>query len=307
MVLTIGTYDGVHRGHQLLLSQIVRRAHETGRLSGVLSFHPHPRSVLYPDANVPYLSTPEERAAIMERLGLDLLVLLPFTREFADTPAEPLMKMLVQHLRLRELWVGADFAMARNREGNVQRLAELGRALGYDLHAIEPLAEADRTISSTRIRALLADGRVDQAARMLGRYYSVSGPVIHGAARGRRLGFRTANVTVPPERAMPANGIYAVWMIIDGVRHAGAANVGIRPSFDSGEKLLEVHLLDYDGDLYGREVTTEFVEYIREERRFDDVEALRRQVQQDIVEIRTLLSSVGMPEGADESGRASAL
>ena len=303
VVLTIGTFDGVHRGINSAGAGRSTRAGRPSERRTVVS--PHPRTVLHPDISMTYLSTPQERADLMERLGLDLFVLLPFTLEFAATPAEPLVRSLVQQLRMRELWVGTDFAMAHQREANVERLRELGGMLGYDLHTIEPLTDADRAISSTRIRALLAEGRVEQAAFLLGRYYSVPGRVVHGAGRGRSLGFRTANVAPPADRLMPANGIYAVWMLIDGARYAGAANVGVRPSFDNGERLLEVHLLDYEGDLYDRQVSTEFVQYIREERRYDNVEALRRQVARDVEEIRALLGVTRIPEGADGSGRFS--
>jgi len=289
-VVTIGTFDGVHRGHQYLVEQLVRRARETQRLSAVLTFHPHPRTVLSPDARPAYLSSPEERAAILGSLGLDLLVILPFTREVASTPAEAFIGQLYDKLRLRELWVGADFALGRGRQGNVSHLQLLASELGYTLQVIAPLYDGGEPISSTRIRNLLLKGRVEEVTRLLGRPYAVSGSVVKGVQRGRSLGFRTANLRLDPERAAPADGVYAVWAVVDGERHRGVANLGVRPSFGAGERLLEVHLLDYNGDLYGRKTVIEFVRWLRPEMRFDDASALVEQIRRDIVEAQAALN-----------------
>ncbi len=295
-VLTIGTFDGVHRGHQHLLRQVVARARATGRLSAAISFHPHPRAVLRPEIAPTYLSLPEERAAWVAALGLDLFIILPFTRELADLTAQAFVRQLCAGLHMRELWVGPDFAMARDREGDVPRLRQLAGECGYDLHVVEPLHDAAGPISSTRIRALLAGGQVAEAADLLGRPYSVSGEVIHGFARGRQLGFRTANIAPPAERLLPADGVYAVWVTVQGRILAGVANVGIRPSFDAGRRLIETHLLDYDGDLYGQPMAVAFAHYLRPELRFEDVGQLIAQVQADIVTARRLLLRAGGSE-----------
>lgn len=295
-VVTIGTFDGVHRGHQYLVEQLVRRARETQRLSVALTFHPHPRLVLHPDARPAYLSSPEERAAILGALGLDLLVILPFTQEMANTPAEDFIAQLCEKLRLRELWVGADFALGRGRQGDVSHLQALAAKLGYTLHVIAPLYDGSEPISSTRIRSLLSQGRIEEVAKLLGRPYAVSGSVVKGVQRGRSLGFRTANLQLDPERAAPADGVYAVWAVVDGQRHRGVANLGVRPSFGPGERLLEVHLLDYNEDLYGKETIIEFVRRLRPEMRFEDVNALIEQIRRDIVAARAALDAPMEPE-----------
>lgn len=289
-VLTIGSFDGVHRGHQHLVRQLVQRARETERLSVALSFYPHPRAVLHPELRPAYLSTPQERATILAALGLDILVLLPFTKELADTPAAAFMGELVRRLRLRELWVGPDFSLGRGREGDVTALRALGQELGYALHLVEPLTEDGEVISSTRIRQLLQEGRVEEAAKLLGRPYSVMGTVIQGAHRGRSLGFRTANLRPDPERALPADGVYVIWASTGHERHGGVANIGVRPSFGTGERLLEAHLLDYSGDLYSQDLLVEFVRFLRPEQRFPDTTALVEQIRRDIAQARAILA-----------------
>jgi len=288
-VVTIGTFDGVHRGHQYLVQKLVQRARESRRLSVVLTFHPHPRLVLNPEARPAYLSSPEERAAILGSLGLDVLVVLPFTREMAATPAEAFIGELYNKLRMRELWVGADFALGRGRQGDVAHLQELAAELGYTLQVTESLHDGGEVISSTRIRSLLANGDVEQVTRLLGHPYAVSSSVVRGVQRGRSLGFRTANLRLDAERAAPADGVYAVWAVVDGERHQAVANLGVRPSFGAGERLLEVHLLDYNDDLYGRSIVIEVVHWLRPEMRFGDVHGLIEQIRRDIAEARAAL------------------
>ena len=289
-VLTIGTFDGVHRGHQHLIGQLVDRARATGRLSGVLTFSPQPRQVLHPELETLYLSAPGERVAEMKRLGLDLLMVIPFTHELAATPAEAFVRTLHDQLGMRELWAGRDFALGKGREGTSAKLSELGARIGFELHRIEPLMDGDSPISSTRIRLLLLAGEVEQAARLLGRPYVFCSPVIRGRKMGRLLGFRTANLSLDPQRVIPANGVYAVWTWVSGERRPGVANIGVRPSFGLTERLLEVHLLDYEGDLYDQELRVEFVTQLRPEFQFPDAEALVAQVHADIEHARTLLA-----------------
>ncbi|MBM3190088.1 MAG: bifunctional riboflavin kinase/FAD synthetase [Chloroflexi bacterium] len=292
VVLTIGTFDGVHLGHQHLLRELVSHAQQTERLSAALTFYPHPRAVLQPGARLTYLSTPEERAAIIESLGVGLLVLLPFSPQLAEMPAEDFVKLLYERLCMRELWVGEGFAMGRNREGNTAQLRAIAPQVGFTLRTVEPYLVGGEPVSSTRIRQLLAQGRVDQVAQLLGRDYAVSSYVIRGAQRGRTLGFRTANLSVSEERALPLDGVYAVRVTVDGQPYAGVANVGIRPTFDSGGRLLEVHLLDYEGDLYDCPIQVAFVQRLRAERRFDDGQALALQISRDIRAARIALGQV---------------
>ena len=307
VVLTIGAFDGVHRGHRHLLQQLVARARTCGRMSAALTFDPHPRAVLQPEVQPAYLNTPEERITLMESLGLDLLVLLPFTQELAKTPASEFIVTLHERLRMRELWVSRDFALGQRREGNISTLKALAPEIGYALHEVEPLHDSGGPISSTRIRALLAKGHVARASRLLGRYYAFSGTVVEGARRGRHLGFRTANLSAPRESAMPANGVYVVWGSAGGKRYPGVANVGTRPSFDGQERGVEVHLLDYDGDLYGQTLRVEFVRRLRDERRFDDVAALVDQVRRDVGEARQVLTGTMTGDEQGEDTRPSPL
>ena len=289
LVLTIGTFDGVHRGHRSLLEQLVLRARQTARLSAALTFHPHPRSVLHPEMRPVYLSTPEERSEIIASLGIDLMVVLPFTEALACTPGEVFIRSLYDQLCMRELWVGPDFALGRDRAGDIETLRRLAGQLGYTLRLANPVYDEGQVISSTRIRQLLQAGDVAEAARLLGRRYAVTSVVQPGAQRGRALGFRTANLRLAPDRALPEDGVYAVWARVDGGCFQAVVNVGVRPTFDTGERLIEVHLLDYHGDLYGKRLTVEFAHRLRPEVRFPDGSALAAQISQDVARARELL------------------
>ena len=289
VVLTIGTFDGVHIGHQHLLNALIARAHQTQRLSAALTFHPHPRSLLQPEQPTSYLSTPDERAQIMAQMGLDLLVLLPFSRCLAETPAESFITLLANWLRMRELWIGVGFALGSKREGDTTRLRQLAESIGFSLRVVHPLYDGGEIVSSTRIRELLAQGNMVETSRLLGRHYAIAGNVVHGAKRGRTMGFRTANLRIAPNRATPPNGVYAVWAWVEGQRWPGVANLGIRPSFDAGEHLIEVHLLGYEGDLYGTTLQVEFVHFLRPELRFESAGQLAAQIAKDVLTARALL------------------
>ena len=288
-VLTIGAFDGVHRGHQALIGQVVARARASGRRSVVVTFHPHPAMVLAPERAPRYLTTPGEKVALLEGLGVDLVVLLPFSRKMASTPAREFMASLAHNLRFRELWVGTDFALGRGREGDVSRLRELGHDLGYEVYLFDPLQEGEEPVSSSRIRALLAEGRVEQASHLLGRYPSLSGEVVYGAQRGHTLGFPTANLEVRPERAVPANGVYAVFAVLGSERYPAVANVGVRPSFDNGNRTVETHIFDFTQEIYGCDLVVEFVARLRDERRFEDIDDLVSQIARDSETARNIL------------------
>ncbi len=290
-VLTIGAFDGVHRGHQHLIRQLVQEARRTQRLAGLITFYPHPNAVLFPYNPTYYLTTPGEKAALLERMGLDVLAILPFDRKMAQTPARDFVEMICRHLHMAELWVGADFALGRNREGDVAALEAMGRELGFAVRVVEPLTWRGEPISSTRIRSLLLKGRVREAAELLGRYPSVSGEVVRGSLRGRCLGFPTANLRVRPERAIPADGVYAAYARLGEERYQGVANIGVRPSFEiAGERLVEIHILDFERDIYGCDLVVEFVERLRSERRFERVEELVAQIKRDIAQARRILA-----------------
>jgi riboflavin kinase/FMN adenylyltransferase len=293
-ILTIGSFDGVHRGHQHLISQVLRQARETDLLAGLITFYPHPAAVLTPHNAPSYLTTPGEKIALLEKSGLDLVVILPFNQRVAHTPARDFMIVVKQQLRLKELWIGSGFTLGQDREGSLLVLEALGREMGFCVTPVEPLVWDDEIISSSRIRNHLSAGQVRQAASLLGRYPSLSGEVVQGAGRGRQLGFPTANLEVLPNRAVPANGVYAVYAIWGQERHLGVANVGVRPSFDNGERMVEIHILDFDEDIYGIDLVVEFVERLRDEQRFESLDELIAQIRCNAKQARHILT--GAPQ-----------
>lgn len=290
-VLTIGSFDGVHRGHQHLIGQVLQQARQKNLIAGLLTLYPHPAVVLTPHNAPRYITAPGEKIVLLEKLGLDLAAILPFNPQVAQTPARDFMAAVKRHLRLQELLLGPGFALGRNREGDLPVLQALGRELGFKVAIVEPLLWQGEPISSTRIRRCLAKGQVRQAASLLGRYPSLAGEVVPGARRGRQLGFPTANLEVRPDRAVPTDGVYAVYAWLGQERELGVANVGVRPSFDNGERTVETHILDFDEDIYGIDLVVEFVERLRDEKRFDDVDDLIVQINQDIEQARHILTS----------------
>jgi riboflavin kinase/FMN adenylyltransferase len=288
-VVTVGAFDGLHLGHHELLAQLVRRARDTKRTSVVLTFDPLPREVLHPEGNTTCLMTIDDKLQLLGQWGLDVAVVLPFTGELASTTARDFVRMLHGHLQMTELWVGWDFALGRERSGSVSTLGKLGKTLGFEVRVVEPVREGGVVISSTEIRRLIAAGRVGEAAEMLGRYHELRGQVVHGDGRGRKLGFPTANLDVREHCAIPANGVYAVYATVGGAKYRAVANVGLRPTFGPGERAIEVHLLDFQGLFYGQEMTVQFVERLRSERRFGNQEALCAQIAADIRHARAVL------------------
>ncbi|HEY3313550.1 MAG TPA: bifunctional riboflavin kinase/FAD synthetase [Anaerolineales bacterium] len=288
--LTIGVFDGVHRGHQKIIHQLTAGAHAEGAPAVVITFNPHPANVLA-GRDIKNLTTPDERAAIFFGLGVDAVISMEFTRELSEHSAEDFMASIKRQLGLRKLITGYDFALGKNRAGNFERLTLIGQQLDYEVLAVEPMRLNDEVISSTLIRQYIAEGAVRQAAEKLGRFYMVSGAVIAGDGRGRTIGIPTANLDFPTEKAIPANGVYACWATVDAQKHRAVANIGLRPTFTSGAVLprVEAHLLDHNSDLYGREVRLEFVEHLRAEQKFAGVEALITQIRVDIEAARELL------------------
>jgi len=289
-VLTIGSFDGVHRGHQHLIGQVLRQARRTDLSAGLVTFYPLPAAVLAPHNAPPSLTTLGEKIALLEKLGLDLVAILPFNRQIAEISARDFITAILQHLRVKELWIGSGFALGRNREGTLPVLQRLGQEMGFKVIRVEPLMQDGEVISSTRIRRHLAAGQVRQAASLLGRYPSLFGEVVQGAKRGRNLGFPTANLQVRDDRALPANGVYAVYAVLGQERHLGVTNVGVRPSFDSDELIVETHILDFDQDIYGVDLVVEFVERLRGEIRFDNLDELTAQIKQDTNHARHILT-----------------
>lgn len=289
--LTVGNFDGVHRGHQMLISELAQAAHAAGALAGLLTFEPHPLAVLRPDVHTQRLTTNEERAGLLAALGLDFVLVLPFSRATATTPATEFMAALVDRLPLRQLWIGPDFALGRGREGDAARLTALGGDLGYAVRVVPPYDWRGEPVRSSRVRSLLVDeGAVAQAADLLGRPYQVWGPVMEGARRGRTLGFPTANLALPGDRLVPAHGVYACWAWRGEAGYPAVVNVGVRPSFDNGQRSIEAYLLDFADDLYGETLGLSFISRLRGEMRFTDISALITQIKVDAEAARALLA-----------------
>jgi riboflavin kinase/FMN adenylyltransferase len=295
-VVAIGNFDGVHRGHQAVIGQAGAIARDLGAPLIALTFEPHPRSVFQPDAPAFRLTSLRAKARLLESLGVDGLVVLRFDRALAGTPAEDFIsQILVRDLACRHIVVGEDFAFGRGRQGNVGMLKERGPASGFEVSpAVQERAEDGSVISSNTIRELLRAGRPDAAAALLGHDWEVDGRVIHGEARGRELGFPTANVRMGSHLA-PKPGVYAVRAGLEDGDGAvrwfdGAANFGTRPQFDGEDARLEVFLMDFAGDLYGRMLRVSFVAYLRPEAAFANLDALIEQMNQDVVDARACLA-----------------
>ena len=289
-LVTVGSYDGIHIGHRRLLGQMRRTARQLRCAAVVVTFHPRPQAVLSPHKLTLDLITPDEKADLLAQLGMDLTVMLRFGHELAHISAAQFATDLVTHLHMREMWIGMGFSLGRNREGDVPTLRRLGEEMGFVVRVVDPVICDGSMVSSTRIRHLLMDGRIRQVTTLLGRYASLSGEVVHGAKRGRRIGFPTANIAVPPQLVLPPNGVYACFVCVGGQRRPAVTNIGIRPTFTNPERTVEAHLLDFNDDLYGQTLRLEIVEFLRPETRFDTVAGLVAQISADAETARRLLS-----------------
>ncbi len=301
-VVAIGNFDGVHRGHQALINEAAEAARATGRPVGVMIFEPHPREFFHPEESHFRLTTLAQKLAVFEAMGLDFVVVVPFDAELVTLdPADFVGKVLVEGLHVRHVVIGFDFYYGHQRRGSPETMVLSGSELGFKVTVVPPVAEGGEVFSSTAIRLKLAQGDVQAAALELGRLWRVGGPVIGGARRGTGLGYPTANVPMPKGTAL-GHGIYAVRAHVDGRVHDAAAYLGTRPTFDDGMPVLEVFLLDFDADLYGKVMEVEFVAFIRPDRKFDSAEALVRQMQDDVARAREILKNA--PGGAGQSARS---
>lgn len=291
-VLTVGSFDGIHRGHQYLIGRVIARAKEIGAASALVTLHPHPKIVLRPTAPMQYLSTIEERLDLLAPLGLDYAVVFPFSLETSQIRAREFVQLLLDHLNMKEIFCGANFALGYKREGNVEFLRALGQAKGFQVIVVEPQAFDGEIMSSSRIRQFITEGDLEDATRSLGRYPSVRGRVVKGDQRGRTLGFPTANLAIAERRLIPADGIYATRVKIGDTWYGGAANIGIRPTFDSGYRLVEVFVLDFDGDLYDQVIEVQFIKRLRAEIKFSSIDALIAQMKNDVAETRKVLATM---------------
>lgn len=281
-VVTIGVFDGVHRGHQHLIRRLVDHAHAQDRQAVAITFFPHPDVVLRHLEGRYYLTTPEQKAQLLADLGVDLVVTQTFDDEFRQIRAAQFVDMMREHVGLAELWVGSDFAMGYKREGDVAFLRRQGQDKGFALEVVDLVAASADVISSTTIREALLQGDVERAREGLGRAYSVTGEVIHGEKRGRLLGFPTANLDVWNQQVIPANGIYAGWATLGDERFMAMTNVGVRPHFAGQNVTVEAYLLDFDRDIYGQQVELTFDRYLRPEMKFNGLDELIAQIHDDV-------------------------
>jgi riboflavin kinase/FMN adenylyltransferase len=290
--MTIGNFDGVHLGHQDLLRRVMEDARSRGGSAVVLTFEPHPLKILAPSFAPRLILARKDKLALLRRVGIDFVVIQRFTSSFCALSPHHFVSRYLVRLGVERLWVGENFRFGKDRAGTVKDLMAWGPAAGMEVEVIPAVADSDRGISSSRIRALLEEGRVDTARRQLGRCHFIEGSVVKGHQRGRELGFPTANVRSRTE-VVPANGIYATLVQMGGRQMHSVTSIGVNPTFGSGPRTIETHILDFKEDLYGRRLQVFFLERLREERNFPSVEGLVKQIEEDIACARGVLSRNG--------------
>ncbi|MFI6867003.1 bifunctional riboflavin kinase/FAD synthetase [Nocardia sp. NPDC050406] len=293
-VLTIGVFDGVHRGHAQLISRAVKSAAARGVPSVLMTFDPHPMEVVRPGSHPAQLSTLDRRADLVAELGIDVFCVMPFTQEFMKlTPERYVQELLVDKLHVAEVVVGDNFTFGKQAAGTVDTMRELGGQYGFEVDGVTLLGEHAVTFSSTYIRSCVAAGDMSAAAEALGRPHRVEGVVVHGDGRGKGLGFPTANVAPPMHAAIPADGVYAGWFTVlgeDSPRRMAAISVGTNPTFDGRNRTVEPHILDFDGDLYGKHVAVDFIEQLRGMRKFESIDELVEAIGRDVKQAREILT-----------------
>jgi riboflavin kinase/FMN adenylyltransferase len=291
-IVALGNFDGLHRGHQKLIEQVRARAEERSGTSVAMIFDPHPPQVLRPDKAPPLVMTLEQKLEAFERAGLAAVTIVRFTRELSQWEPETFTeRVIIQWLRAAEVWVGENFLFGRDRTGTFTLLRALGEDRGFRVEKIEPVRYKDFVVSSTRVRHLISEGRVDEAGALLGRHYSIDGVVVHGDGRGRELGCPTANLE-SPNALLPAYGIYASIATVHGTSHPSVTSVGVRPTIGDGRLTVETHLLDGPRDLYGAKLRLAFVLRLREERKYDGLDALKLQIAADCDQARGILERI---------------
>ena len=294
-VLALGNFDGLHRGHMKIIDRVRQRAGERGGTSAAMTFEPHPPRVVRPDKAPALLMTREQKIEALSRSGMQGVAVVRFTHDLSLWDPEKFVRtVLVEWMRVSEVWVGANFLFGHERAGTFTALRSLGARYGFRAEKIDPVRYKDFVVSSTRIRRLVAEGRVDEAGALLGHHYFLDGSVVSGAGRGREIGVPTANVATENELA-PPTGVYATFVTVDGVVHPAVTNIGMRPTFGDVEKpVIETHVLDVERDLYGSTVRLSFVQRLRDERAFADVDALRAQIDADCRSARRLFGQISL-------------
>lgn len=282
-VLTLGVFDGLHLGHQLIMKTLVDRARATGAVPTVITFEPHPRAVLHPESAPPLLQTFDQKVEALSVLGIEQTVVIAFTENFSQIRAEDFLReVVVGRLHAKEVYLGRGFAFGHNREGNIDLLRRVSNTLGFCADEVSEVRLRGQRVSSSHIRKLLLAGRVNLARRMLGRPYGVEGPVVRGAERGARIGFPTANLQ-PHNRVVPRGGVYVTATLVEGLWRRSVTNIGTRPTFNDGqEQSVETHVLNWSGDLYADVLRVRFLHRLRDERKFNSIEELTKQIERDV-------------------------
>ncbi|MDP6100840.1 MAG: bifunctional riboflavin kinase/FAD synthetase [Dehalococcoidia bacterium] len=289
-LLSVGVFDGVHLGHRHLLGYLRDQAFSVGLMPGVVTFVHHPRQVLYPERGVTNLTPVEERLELLRDAGMELVAAVSFTPELSFLDAGQFLSLLQRNLRLKGLVIGPDFALGRGREGDAARLDAISQSMGLSLERVPQATINGDVVSSTAIRTALGEGDVDRVSRLLGRPFSLRGQVVSGEERGRTLGFPTANISHLPDQALPADGVYATFAMTEGHPYPSVTNIGIRPTFNTGQRTVETFLLDFKGDLYGQVLTIKLMARLRAEQRFESISKLVAQMEKDISLARSILT-----------------
>lgn len=290
-VLTVGTFDGVHLGHRKLLKELVNKADEIGGEAVVFTLHPHPRKFLFPKSKLFFLNTIEEKAKLLEEIGIKHFIIYPFTKDFANlTSCNFIDSILFKQLKIKELFVGYDHRFGKDRQGNFNELQKCTSKFGIKLSKIDAFVKSEITISSTTIRNEILDGNINKANAYLSYKYSISGKVVSGNKIGRKIGFPTANIKISTSKIIPANGVYAVNVKVKNKLLKGMLNIGTRPTINNNkQEVIEVYLFDFEEDIYGVELKIEFVQFIRQEMKFDNLNELKNQLTKDEKVIRKIL------------------
>ncbi len=291
-VLTLGNFDGVHLGHQAIFRKVVERAREIKGTSIAFTFEPHPLKVLAPERSPLLLNTFHGKMKLLEAAGIQVVICADFTRQFADQNPEDFARdVLHGKIHAREVFVGYDYAFGKGREGSIESLRAMGRECGFEVGVVDAVRVEGQVVSSSLVRDVITSGRVDEAFKFLGRFYTIEGNVVHGSSRGHEIGFPTANIHTVNE-LIPPFGVYAVVAHVGGRKIKGAASIGVRPTFDNGPVSVEVFLFDFDGDLYGKHMEVSFVARLRGEQKFPEIEALVQQIRKDVEEAKQILQRV---------------
>ena len=294
-VLTLGVFDGLHLGHQLIMKTVVDRAREIGAVPTVITFEPHPRAVLHPESAPPLLQTFDQKVEALGVLGIEQTIVIRFDQAFSQIRAEDFLRdVVVERLQASEVYLGRGFFFGHNREGNIDLLRKVSEQLGFRADEVPEVRLRGRRIGSTRIRELLTEGRVNLARRMLGRPYGVEGPVVRGAARGAELGFPTANI-YPHNRVIPRGGVYVTATLIDGQWRRSVTNIGTRPTFaDERGTSIETHIMNWSGGLYGDVVRVRFLHRLRGEMKFGSIDELKQQIELDVARSEKYFERTGV-------------